>query len=108
MVENNIDKIYNDIIVSKPSIEIKTDASLNGWRAVMSSSSTGGLFSEEETQDHINVLELKTILFGLKPLVRHILLAHIKIPYDNSTAVACISKFDTSHSGKCDSLSKQI
>ena len=108
MVENNIDKIYNDIIVSKPSIEIKTDASLNGWRAVMSSSSTGGLFSEEETQDHINVLELKTILFGLKSLVRHILLAYIKIPCDNSTAVACINKFDTSHSGKCDSLSKQI
>ena len=108
MVENNIDKIYNDIIVSNPSIGIKTDASLNGWGAVMSSSSTGGLFSDEETQDHINVLELKTILFGLKSLVRHILSAHIKIPRDNSTAVACINKFDTNHSGKCDSLSKQI
>ena len=51
MMENNIDKIYNDIIVSNPSIEIKTDASLNGWGAVMSSNSTGGLFSDEETQD---------------------------------------------------------
>ena len=35
-------------------------------------------------------------------------LAHIKILCNNSTAVACINKFGTSHSGKCDTLSKQI
>ena len=74
----------------------------------MGSGSTGGLFSDEETQDHINVLEVKAILFGLKSLPRHIQLAHIKILCDNSTAVACINKFGTSHSGKCDNLSKQI
>ena len=88
--KNNIDEIYNDIIVPNPSIEIKTDASLNGWGAVMGSSSTGGLFSDEETQNHINVLELKAILFGLESLARH-----------NSTA------FSTSHSGKRDTLKKQ-
>ena len=69
MVENNIGEIYNDFIVSNPSVDIKTDASLNGWGAVMSSSSTGRLFSDEETQDQINVLELKAILFGLKQSV---------------------------------------
>ena len=74
----------------------------------MGSSTTGGLFSDEETQNLINVLELKAILFGLKSLARHIRLAHIKILCDNSTAVACITKFGTSHSGKCDTLSKQI
>ena len=45
--KNNIDEIYNDIIVPSSSVEIKTDGSLNGWRAVMCSSSTGGLFSNE-------------------------------------------------------------
>ena len=74
----------------------------------MSSSSTGGLFSEEETQDHNNLLELKAILFGLKSLARDIQLAYIKILCGNYTAVACINKFGTSHSGKCDTLSKQI
>ena len=39
--KNNNDQIYNDIIVPNPSIEIKTDASLNGWGAAMGSSSTG-------------------------------------------------------------------
>ena len=106
--KNNINEAYNDIIVPNLSVEIKTDASLNGWGAVMGSSSTGGLYSEEETQDHINVLELKAILFGLKSLACHIQLAHIKILCDNSTAVACINKFGTSHSEKCDTLSKEI
>ena len=77
--KNNIDEMYNYIIVPNPSIEIKTDASLNGCGAVMGSSSTGGLFSDQETQNHINVLELKAILFGLESLARHIRLAHIEI-----------------------------
>ena len=74
----------------------------------MGSSSTGGLFSDEETKNHINVLELKAILFSFESLVRDIRFAHIKILCDNSTAVACISKFGTSHSGKCNTLTKQI
>ena len=49
MVESNIDGIYNDIIVPNPLVEIKTDASLNSWGEVMGSSSTEGLFSDEET-----------------------------------------------------------
>ena len=47
--KNNIDEIYNDIIVPNPSVEIKTDACLNGWGAVMGSGSTGELFSDEKT-----------------------------------------------------------
>ena len=106
--KNNIDEIYNDIIVPNPSAEIKTDASLYGLGAVMVSSWTGGLFSDEETQNHINVLELKAILFGVESLARHMRLAHIRILCGNSTEVACINKLGTSHSGKCDTLSKQI
>ena len=62
--KNNIDEIYDDINFPNHSVELKTNASLNGWGAVMSLSSTGGLFSDEETQDHIKVLEVKAILFG--------------------------------------------
>ena len=47
--KNNTDEIYNDIIVPNPSVEIKTDACLNGWGAVMGSGSTGELFSDEKT-----------------------------------------------------------
>ena len=72
----------------------------------MRSSSTGGILSEEETQDRINVLELKAILFGLKSVACHIQLAHMKILCDNSTAVTCINKLGTNHSEKCGTLSK--
>ena len=39
--KNNINQTYTAIIVPNPSVKIKTDASLNGWGAVMGSSSTG-------------------------------------------------------------------
>ena len=45
----------------------------------MVSSSTGGLFSDEETQNHVNVVELKAMLLDLKLLARHVPLAQIKI-----------------------------
>ena len=80
--KNNIDEIYNGIIVPNPAVEIKIDASLNGWGAVTE--------KHKETQNHINVLELKTILFGLKSQVRHIRLAHIKILCDISTSNATL------------------
>ena len=99
--KNNMDEIYNDIIVPNPSVEI------NGWGAVMGSSATGWLVSDEETQNHIIVFELKAILFGLKSPARHIRLANIKILCNNSSAVACINKFGTSYCRKCGTLSKQ-
>ena len=74
----------------------------------MGSSSTGGLSSDEETQYHISVLELKAVLFGLKSLACHIRLALIKILCDNSTAVACVSKFDASLSGKCNTIQTNV
>ena len=52
----------------------------------MESKSTGGLCTLEK-EDHINVLELKTVLFGLKPLAKDLNPIHIKVLCDNSTAV---------------------
>ena len=80
--KNNIDEIYNGIIVPNTAVEIKIDASINGWGAVTE--------KHKETQNHINVLELKTILFGLKSQARHIRLAHIKILCDISTSNATL------------------
>ena len=46
--KNNINETYNGIIVPNPSVKIKTDASLNGWGAVMGSSSTGNSFQKKK------------------------------------------------------------
>ena len=74
----------------------------------MESKSTGGLFSTLEMEDHINVLELKAVLFGLKSFAKDLKSTHIKVLCDNSTAVACINKFGISRSFECDSLAQEI
>ena len=72
----------------------------------MKSNSTGDLFSTSEMKEHINFLELKAILFGLKALAKGLTKIYITVLTDNSTAVACINKFDTSRSQDCDSIKK--
>lgn len=46
------------------------DASLTGWGSKFGSMVTGGQWDLQEL-DHINCLELKAVLFGLKSLCRH-------------------------------------
>ena len=57
---------------------------------------------------HINVLELKAILFGLRSLCDHICDSHIKILSDNSTAVHWIDNMGSCRSVGCDKITKSI
>ena len=45
----------------------------------MESYLTGGLFSTSEMREHINVLKLEEILFGLKDLGKGLTKVHIKV-----------------------------
>ena len=63
--QNNIFTTKRNILIAPPNKEIVTDASLIGWGAVLEGISTGGHWNENEKCLHINVLELKAILFGL-------------------------------------------
>ena len=58
----------------------------------------GGLFSSEEFHQHINILELKTALFGLKAFCNNFHNIHILIQIDNTSAVAAISKMGSTRS----------
>ena len=72
----------------------------------MESKSNCELFSTLEKEDHINVLELRAVLFGLRSLKKDLKSIHIKALCHKSTAVACINKFGTSRSFECDSLAQ--
>ena len=98
----------DDIIVPNLDKCIATDASSCGWGAVMEFSSTGGVFSTSEIKVHINVLELKAILFDLKALAKGLTKVHIKVLTGNSTTLLSINKFGTSRSQECDSITKEI
>ena len=106
--KNNILGLFNAIRVRNPSFTITTIASKTGWGAVFNNTSTGDQFSINETLMHINVLELKTILFGLKSLCDHICESHINILFENTTAVHCINNMESCRSTGCNEITKSV
>ena len=57
---------------------------------------------------HINVLELKAILFGLRSFLNEESSKHIRIKTDNSSAVSYINNFGGVKSIQCHSIAKDI
>ena len=49
-----------------PQLELSKDASLLCWGAVADGGATGGRWTSDEASLHINVLEMKAVLFGLQ------------------------------------------
>ena len=75
------------------SLSVVTDASLSGWGAWSSTGETVfGRWSLEESNLHINVLELKAVLFAFQCLFRSSSNVSIGIKSDNTTVVAYINK----------------
>ena len=103
----NVESANNDIYRENPSLVLETDASLLGWGAVYEEETTHGLWSVEESKNHINVLELKAIKYALQSLVRT-KNSHIKVLCDNTTAVHSINKMGTSHSIHCNNIVQEI
>lgn len=56
---------------------------------------------------HINALELKDVLLGLKFLIKEENI-HIKVFSDGTIAIGCISKIQTSYSGTYTDFTKLI
>ena len=56
------------ITQDKPDFVLTTDASKIGWGAVCGDNKTGGRWDLDEQQYHINSLESKAVLLGLKSL----------------------------------------
>ena len=69
---------------------------------------TGGNWNDNEKLEHINVLEMKAILFGLKSLCSYLSHQHIRIRTDSLTCVYYINKKGGSKSEKCNSLALEI
>ena len=49
-----------------PKIVLQTNASSNGWFAVLSNVKTGGRWNSSEKENHINYLELLAIYYAFK------------------------------------------
>ncbi|XP_068692317.1 uncharacterized protein [Montipora foliosa] len=74
-----------------PDMIITTDASKKGWGAVHQSFQTNGRWSQEESLQHINYLELKASFLALKAFLKDKSHVSVSLQLDNTTAIAYIN-----------------
>ena len=87
---------------------ITTDASSQGWGAVLDNQSMGGQWTQAEACHHINFLELLATVLALKCFSRHVPKVHVCIRSDNTTTVAYLNLLGRMQSLQCDRLTKEI
>ena len=92
---DNLEASFKLIAHGKPNKELFTDSSKTGWGAYDKTLDvhTGGHWSAEEHEDHINVLELRAVFLGLKALCSAESNIHIKLYCDNTTSCAYLQNF---------------
>ena len=102
----------NNVLVSsrfihppKICMTIYSDASLLGWGATDSVRTVGGQWTDENSPEHINVLELQAAKLALLSLAGASSDCHIHLKIDNTTAVAYINK---THSVACNNTTQNI
>lgn len=105
---SNIHTQYRHINRGNPDLVIQTDSSTLGWGYSFNGKTGGGRWSQEEKQSHINVLELRAILFALKTLRDNIQNLHVKILSDSSTAVCYVANMGGCKSAQCDKVARDI
>jgi len=91
-----------------PQYVIRSDASKSGWAAVMGEKVTHGTWTHDEAQQHINVLEMKGAMFGIKALCNDLKACHVQVQIDNTTAVAYVNNMGGTHSQMCNTCTKDL
>ncbi|XP_053406385.1 uncharacterized protein LOC123525594 [Mercenaria mercenaria] len=104
----NIRNQVRHISHGNPELTIQTDASLQGWGFVLNACKSGGRWTKNESQKHINVLELLAIYYTIKAVADKILGKHIKILLDSSTAVCYINNMGGSTENEADVFSRRF
>lgn len=105
---DNILTASNNIRKNNYKLEIFSDASTTGWGASCGTNKTGGVWTEEELNLHINSLELKAAFFGLKCFASRLQKCEILLRIDNVTAISYINRLGGVQYPHLHSLAKQI
>ena len=75
------------LLTPVPEVVMFTDASMEGWGATLQDTHVWGTWSEEDKWDHINLLELKAVHYGLQALQQEISGKTVGVLADNTTAL---------------------
>ena len=79
------------LVHQQETVVIKSDASLQGWGAVCRGTRTGGPWSQEEQEMHINCLELLAATLAVQSFLKNQVGVSVLLQLDNQTAVAYIN-----------------
>lgn len=90
--ENITKRVANPLHRHSFDLEIFTDSSLTGWGAVCDDVVARGHWSAHEKTHHINYLELKAVLLGLKSFCENVCNINVLLRVDNTTAIAYINR----------------
>ena len=105
---NNVETATKQICHIEPCVFIQSDASTHGWGGVHDGIRTGGRWKPEEISSHINYLELLAILLTLKALCHDCKNKHIRVQWDNTTAVCFKKNMGGYKSNNCNVITKHI
>ena len=87
---------------------IESDASNTGWGACWNNQKTGGHWSFQESQLHINAKELLAAFLALQTFVGNRKGINVLLKIDNMTAVYYINRMGGTHSKKLMEITSQI
>lgn len=91
-----------------PTITLTSDASHMGWGATTVDNETQGLWTQHESDCHINILEMRAVELGLMSLLDTTSNQHIRIMSDNITTVTYINAMGGCKSEECNHIAKRI
>ncbi|XP_060602200.1 uncharacterized protein LOC132755347 [Ruditapes philippinarum] len=99
---DNLEFSVKKVSHGNPTIVVHTDASLKGYGGCIKAlnAETNGVWSVDEQNLHINILELKACKLSLIALCQNLKKVHIRIYSDNTTCCAYINKLG----GRCKEL----
>ena len=80
------------LVHGDPTVRLRSDSSGRAWGGVYGTNRTGGPWSMQEAQRHINVKELHAAFLTLQTFGRGWRQRHVRIELDNATAVAYLNK----------------
>ena len=86
----NRDNLRRGVPIGTIDVEyyLYTDSSTQGWGAHLQELTASGIWSQDQSQLHINVLELQAIWLGLRAFSQRVENARVALMSDNTSAVA--------------------
>ena len=89
--KDNIHSVCRYLTESSPDLYLSSDSSKTGWGGGMGSQTTGGNWTSEEAEMHINYLELRAAWFVIRTFLKDKKDIHVRLNVDNTTALAYLN-----------------